>query len=90
MSKKKNEYDEFEEQSLKILKYIETLVEKNDDGFVKAGNVMGLLGGTIHMFFKQTKEQLGEKRAAEIKSALMLLVSVAGNIVEVNNDTTNQ
>ena len=77
MSKKENEYDELEEQSLKILQYIETFVEKNDDGFVKAGDIMGLLGGAIHMFFKQNKEQLGEKRAAEIKSALMLLVRMS-------------
>lgn len=77
MSKKKNEYDEFEEQSLKILKYIETLVEKNDDGFVKAGDIMGLLGCTIHMFFRHNRAQLGEKRADEIKSAMMLLVRMA-------------
>lgn len=77
MSKKKNEYDEFEEQSLKILKYIETLVEKNDDGYVKAGDIMGLLGCTIHMFFRHNRAQLGEKRADEIKSAMMLLVRMA-------------
>lgn len=77
MSKKENEYNELEEQSLKILHYIETLADEDDDGLIKAGVVMGLLGGAIHMFFKQNKEQLGEKRAAEIKSALMLLVSMS-------------
>ena len=77
MSKKENEYDEIEEQSLKILHYIETLADEDDDGLIKAGVVMGLLGGAIHMFFKQNKEQLGEKRAAEIKSALMLLVRMS-------------
>ena len=77
MSKKKNEYDEFEEQSLKILHFIETLVEKNDDGYVKAGDIMGLLGCTIHMFFRHNRAQLGEKRADEIKSAMMLLVRMA-------------
>lgn len=77
MSKKKNEHNELEEQSLKILHYIETLADEDDDGLIKAGVVMGLLGGAIHMFFKQNKEQLGEKRAAEIKSALMLLVRMS-------------
>ena len=77
MSKKENEYNELEEQSLKILHYIETLADEDDDGLIKAGVVMGMLGGAIHMFFKQNKEQLGEKRAAEIKSALMLLVRMS-------------
>ena len=77
MSKKENEYNKLEEQSLKILHYIETLADEDDDGLIKAGVVMGLLGGAIHMFFKQNKEQLGEKRAAEIKSALMLLVRMS-------------
>lgn len=77
MSKKENEYDEMEEQSLKILQYIETFVEKNDDGFVKAGDIMGMLGCTIHMFFRHNRAQLGEKRADEIKSAMVLLVRMA-------------
>ena len=77
MSEKEKEYDELKEKSLKILQFIETLVDEDADGTVKAGDVMSLLGGTIHMFFKQNEKQLGEKRAAEIKSALMLLVSIA-------------
>ena len=77
MSEKKKEYAELEEKSLKILQFIETLVDEDADGTVKAGDVMSLLGGTIHMFFKQNKEQLGLKRDAEIKSAMMLLVKMA-------------
>ena len=77
MSEKEKEHDELKEKSLKILQFIEELTDKDADGFVKAGNVMGLLGGTIHMFFKQNKEQLGVKRATEIKSAMMLLVKMA-------------
>lgn len=77
MSEKRKEYAELEEKSLKILQFIETLVDEDADGTVKAGDVMSLLGGTIHMFFKQNKEQLGAKRAAEIKSAMMLLVKMA-------------
>ena len=75
MSEKEKEI--LKEKSLKILQFIETLVDEDADGFVKAGDVMSLLGGTIHMFFKQNKEQLGAKRAAEIKSAMMLLVKMA-------------
>ena len=77
MSKKENEYNELEEQSLKILHFIETLADEDDDGFVKAGDVMEMLGCTIHMFFKQNEKQLGTKRAAEIKSAMVLLVRMA-------------
>lgn len=75
MSEKEKEI--LKEKSLKILQFIETLVDEDADGFVKAGDVMSLLVGTIHMFFKQNKEQLGAKRAAEIKSAMMLLVKMA-------------
>lgn len=75
MSEKEKEI--LKEKSLKILQFIETLVDEDADGSVKAGDVMGLLGGTIHMFFKQNKEQLGVKRATEIKSAMMLLVKMA-------------
>lgn len=75
MSEKEKEI--LKEKSLKILQFIETLVDEDADGSVKAGDVMSLLGGTIHMFFKQNKEQLGVKRAAEIKSAMMLLVKMA-------------
>ena len=75
MSEKEKEI--LKEKSLKILQFIETLVDEDADGFVKAGDVMSLLVGTIHMFFKQNKEQLGVKRATEIKSAMMLLVKMA-------------
>lgn len=77
MSEKKNEYDELKEKSLKILHFIETLADEDADEYVKAGDVMSLLGCTIHMFFQQNKEQLGAKRATEIKSAMMLLVKMA-------------
>ena len=72
-----NDKEILKEKSLKILHFVETLAEEDADGTVKAGDVMSLLGGTIHMFFKQNKEQLGAKRATEIKSALMLLVKMA-------------
>ena len=77
MSEVEKKHDELKEKSFKILQFINTLADKNADGFAKVGDVMGLLGGAIHMFFKQNKEQLGEKRAAEIKSALMLLVRMS-------------
>ena len=75
MSEKEKEI--LKEKSLKILQFIETLVDEDADGTLRVGDVMRLLGGTIHMFFKQNKEQLGVKRAAEIKSAMMLLVKMA-------------
>ena len=75
MSEKEKEI--LKEKSLKILQFIETLVDEDADGTVKIGDVMRLLSGTIYMFFKQNKEQLGVKRAAEIKSAMMLLVKMA-------------
>ena len=77
MSEKEKEHDELKEKSLKILQFIEELTDKDADGFVKAGNAMGLLGGTIHLFFQQSEKQLGVKRATEIKSAMMLLVKMA-------------
>lgn len=77
MSEKEKEHDELKEKSLKILQFIEELTDKDADGFVKAGNVMGLLGGTIHLFFNESEKQLGVKRATEIKSAMMLLVKMA-------------
>lgn len=52
-------------------------MDEDADGSVKVGDVMMLLSGTIYMFFKQNKKQLGVKRAAEIKSAMMLLVKMA-------------
>ena len=75
MSEKEKEI--LKEKSIKILQFIETLVDEDADGTVKAGDVMSLLGGTIHMFFKQNKEQLGAKRATEIRLAMMLLVKMA-------------
>lgn len=75
MSEKEKEI--LKEKSLKILQFIETLVDEDADGTVKVGDVMRLLSGTIYMFFKQNKKQLGVKRAAEIKSAMMLLVKMA-------------
>ena len=77
MSEKEKEYDELKEKSIKILQFIGTLADEDADGSVKIGDVMMLLSGTIYMFFKQNKEQLGVKRAAEIKSAMMLLVKMA-------------
>ena len=77
MSKKRNEFDELEEKSLKILQFIETLVDEDADGTVKSGDVMSLLGGTIYMFFKQCNELFGAKRASEIKSAMLLLIKMA-------------
>lgn len=77
MSKKRNELDELEEKSLKILHFIETLVDEDADGTVKSGDVMSLLGGTIYMFFKQCNELFGAKRASEIKSAMLLLIKMA-------------
>ena len=74
---REKEKEILKEKSLKILQFIETLVDEDADGSVKVGDVMSLLGGTIHMFFKQNKEQLGVKRATEIKSAMMLLVKMA-------------
>ena len=75
MSEKEKEI--LKEKSLKILQFIETLVDKDADGTVKVRDVMMLLCGTIYMFFKQIKKQLGVKRATEIKSAMMLLVKMA-------------
>ena len=75
MSEKEKEI--LKEKSLKILQFIETLVDEDADGSVKVGDVMRLLSGTIYMIFKQNKEQLGAKRATEIKSAMMLLVKMA-------------
>lgn len=74
---REKEKEILKEKSLKILQFIETLVDEDADGTVKVGDVMMLLSGTIYMFFKQNKEQLGVKRAAKIKSAMMLLVKMA-------------
>lgn len=77
MSEKRKEYTELEEKSLKVLQFVETLVDENADGTVKSGDVMSLLGGTIYMFFKQCNELFGAKRASEIKSAMVLLIKMA-------------
>ena len=77
MSEKEKKYNELKEKSLKILHFIETLVEENADGTVKIGDVMSLLSGTIYMFFRKNEQQFGMERAAEIKSAMMLLVKMA-------------
>lgn len=77
MSEKEKEYDELKEKSIKILQFIGTLADEDADGSVKVGDVMRLLGATIYVFFKQNKEQLGAKRATEIKLAMMLLVKMA-------------
>ena len=77
MSEKRKEYTELEEKSLKVLQFVETLVDENADGTVKSGDVMSLLGGTIHMFFKLCYELFGAKRASEIKSAMVLLIRMA-------------
>lgn len=77
MSEKKKEYSELEEKSLKVLQFVETLVDENADGYAKSGDVMSLLGGTIYMFFKQCYELFGAKRASEIKSAMILLIRMA-------------
>lgn len=74
---REKEKEILKEKSLKILQFIETLVDEDADGTLRVGDVMMLLSGTIYMFFKQNKEQLGVKRAAEIKSAMMLLVKMA-------------
>lgn len=77
MSEVEKKHDELKEKSFKILQFINTLADKNADGFAKVGDVMGLLGGTIHLFFNESEKQLGVKRATEIKSAMMLLVKMA-------------
>lgn len=77
MSEKRNKQDELEEKSLKILHFIETLVDEDKDGTVKVGDIMSLLGGTICVFFGRNRKQLGTKRANEIKSAMVLLVKMA-------------
>lgn len=74
---REKEKEILKEKSLKILQFIETLVDEDADGTVKVGDVMRLLGGTIHMFFNQNKVQFGMERAAEIKSAMMLIVKMA-------------
>lgn len=77
MSEKEKEYDELKEKSIKILQFIGTLADEDADGTVKVGDVMRLLGATIYVFFRKNEQQFGMERAAEIKSAMMLLVKTA-------------
>lgn len=69
--------EEMEEKSLKALHFIENLVDENEDETVTSGDVMALLGGTIHLFFKDVKKQLSEERVKDIKAALMIAVMIA-------------
>lgn len=69
--------EEIEEKSLKVLHFIENLVDENEDETVTSGDVMALLGGTIHLFFKDVKKQLSEERVKDIKAALMIAVMIA-------------
>lgn len=69
--------EEMEEKSLKVLHYIENLVDENKDGTVTSGDVMALLGGTFHLFLKDVKKQLSEERAKKIKSGLVMVVMMA-------------
>ena len=69
--------EEMEEKSLKVLHYIETLVDDNKDGTVTSGDVMALLGGTFHLFLKDVKWRLSEERAKQIKSGLVMVVMMA-------------
>lgn len=66
-----------DEKSLKVLHFIETLVDENEDGIVTSGDVMALLGGTIDLFLKDVKKQLSEERAKQIKSGLVMVVTMA-------------
>ena len=77
MSEKRKEYAELEEKSLKILQFIGTLADEDADESVKVGDVMRLLGDTIYVFFRKNEQQFGMERAAEIKSAMVLLVKFA-------------
>lgn len=69
--------EEIEEKSLKVLHFIENLVDENEDETVTSGDVMALQGGTIHLFFKDVKKQLSEERVKDIKAALMIAVMIA-------------
>ena len=75
MSEKEKEI--LKEKSLKILQFIETLVDEDADGTLRVGDVMMLLSATIYVFFRKNEQQFGMERAAEIKSAMMLLVKMA-------------
>lgn len=74
---KKEHTRELFEKSHAVLNFIETLADKNGDGEVVAGDVMALLGGTIHLFLCSVNEQLSEERAEKIKSDLAMVVMMA-------------
>lgn len=74
---KEIDINELEEKSLSILNFIETLVDKNEDGTVKSGDVMVLLGGTIHFYLRNVRKQLSKERAEETKKALVMVVKMA-------------
>lgn len=74
---KKDHTRELLEKSHAVLNFIETLADKNDDGTVASGDVMALLGGTIHLFLKSVNKQLSEERVKDIKAALMIAVMIA-------------
>lgn len=74
---KKDHTRELLEKSHAVLNFIETLADKNDDGTVTSGDVMALLGGTIHLFLKSVNKQLSEERVKDIKAALMIAVMIA-------------
>lgn len=69
--------EEMEEKSLKVLHFIETLMDENKDGIVTSGDVMALLGGTIDLFLKDVKKYLSEEQTEKIKSYLVMVVMKA-------------
>lgn len=69
--------EEMKEKSLKVLHFIETLVDENKDGIVNSGDVMALLGGSFHLFLKDVKKQLSEERAEKIRTGLVMVVMMA-------------
>lgn len=69
--------EEMEEKSLKVLHFIETLVDENKDETVTSGDVMALLGGSFHLFLKDVKKQLSEERAEKIRTGLVMVVMMA-------------
>ena len=69
--------EEMKEKSLKVLHFIETLVDENKDGIVTTGDVMALLGGAFHLFLKDVKKQLSEERAEKIRTGLVMVVMMA-------------
>ena len=74
MSEKEKEYDELKEKSIKILQFIGTLADEEYETLRGWGLQYSFTGGYVR---SENKEQLGAKRATEIKSAMMLLVKMA-------------